>query len=85
MIRSGQRQVLNFFRNYGLPPGRKAGRVRVPKRVLESDNPAIVKAFLCTLFSADGCFSFQEGRSPRIEIQVKSVKLRDDFVHLAIG
>jgi hypothetical protein len=34
MIRSGQRQVLEFFRDYGLPRGRKTGRVRVPKRFL---------------------------------------------------
>ena len=36
MIRSGQPQVLAFFRNYGLPQGRKAGRVRVPKQILET-------------------------------------------------
>ena len=83
MIRSGQRQVIEFLLGYGLPQGRKAGRVRVPKQILDSDNPAIMKAFLCGLFSADGCFSFQKGRSPRIEIQVKSEKLRDDFVYLA--
>lgn len=83
MIRSGQRQVLDFFRDYGLPQGRKAGRVRVPKQILGSDNPAITKAFLRGLFSADGCFSFQNSRGPRVEIQVKSVKLRDDFVYLA--
>lgn len=83
MIRSGQKQVLDFFRNYGLPQGRKAGRVRVPKQILESDNPAIIRAFLRGLFSTDGCFSFQNGRSPRIEIQVKSERLRDDFVYLA--
>ncbi len=83
MIRSGQRQVLDFFRDYGLPQGRKAGRVRVPKQILGSDDPAIIKAFLCGLFSTDGCFSFQKGRGPRVEIQVKSQKLRDDFVYLA--
>ena len=83
MIRSGQRQVLDFFRNYGLPQGRKAGRVRVPKQILGSDDPAIIKAFLRGLFSTDGCFSFQNSRGPRVEIQVKSQKLRDDFVYLA--
>ncbi|MGC9346133.1 MAG: hypothetical protein ACP5ER_05035, partial [Candidatus Bathyarchaeales archaeon] len=62
MIRSGQRQVLDFFRNYGLPQGRKAGRVQIPKQILESDNPAIAKAFLRGLFSTDGCFSFQNSR-----------------------
>jgi len=82
MIRSGQLQALDFFRNYGLPQGRKAGKVRVPEQILESNSEPIVKAFLRGLFSTDGCFSFQIGRTPRVEIQVKSEKLRDDFVHL---
>jgi len=83
MIRSGQSQALGFFRNYGLPQGRKAGKVRIPKRILESNDAAIVKAFLRGLFSTDGCFSFQVDRGPRVEIQVKSEKLRNDFIDLA--
>ncbi|MEM2971086.1 MAG: LAGLIDADG family homing endonuclease [Candidatus Bathyarchaeia archaeon] len=83
MIRSGQRQALDFFRNYGLPQGRKAGRVQIPKQILESSNKAVTKAFLRGLFSTDGCFSFQISRGPRVEIQVKSEKLRDDFIYLA--
>ena len=82
MIRSEQPQVLDFFRNYGLPQGRKAGRVCVPKQILESNNDAVIKAFLMGLFSTDGCFSFQVDRGPRVEIQVKSEKLRDDFINL---
>jgi intein/homing endonuclease len=82
MIRSGQRQVLAFFRNYGLPQGRKAGKVRIPQHILESNDEAVIKAFLRGLFSTDGCFSFQVDRGPRVEIQVKSEKLRDDFIHL---
>lgn len=34
------------------------------------------------MFSTDGGFSFQNSRGPRGEIQVKSQKLRDDFVYL---
>jgi len=83
MIRSGQPQVFAFFRDYGLPQGRKAGKVRIPQQILESDNEAVIKAFLCGLFSTDGCFSFQIDRGPRVEIQVKSEKLRDDFIRLA--
>jgi intein/homing endonuclease len=83
MIRSGQRQALDFFRNYGLPQGRKAGKVRVPQQILESNNETLIKSFLCGLFSTDGCFSFQVDRGPRVEIQVKSESLRDDFIHLA--
>jgi len=83
MIRSGQPQALAFFQSYGLPQGRKAGLIRAPKRILESNNDAILKAFLRGLFSTDGCFSFQVDRGPRVEIQVKSRDLRDDFVDLA--
>jgi len=83
MIRSGQPQALAFFRNYGLPQGRKAGKVRIPQQILESNNKAVIKAFLRGLFSTDGCFSFQVDRGPRVKIQVKSEKLRDDFVCLA--
>lgn len=83
MIRSGQPQALAFFRGYGFPQGRKAGSVGVPKQILESNNEIILKAFLRGLFSTDGCFSFQVNRGPRVEIQVKSEKLRDDFVSLA--
>ena len=82
MIRSGQPQVLDFFRNYDLPQGRKAGKVRIPQQILESNNEAVSKAFLRGLFSTDGCFSFQINRGPRVEIQVKSEKLRDDFIYL---
>jgi intein/homing endonuclease len=83
MIRSGQPQALAFFRGYGFPQGRKAGSVGVPKQILESNNESVLKAFLRGLFSTDGCFSFQVNRGPRVEIQVKSKKLRDDFVSLA--
>jgi intein/homing endonuclease len=83
MIRSGQPQALAFFRGYGFPQGRKAGTVRVPNQILESNDKGVVKAFLCGLFSTDGCFSFQVNRGPRVEIQVKSEKLRDNFVNLA--
>ena len=61
----------------------KAGRVRIPKQVLGSDDRAIARAFLRGLFSADGCFGFQNSRGSRVEIQVKSQRLRDDFVYPA--
>src|SRR3972149_10764963 len=83
MIRSGQPQALAFFRGYGFPQGRKAGIVSVPKQILESNDENVIKAFLRGLFSTDGCFSFQVNRGPRVEIQVKSERLRDEFVSLA--
>ena len=83
MIRSGQPQALAFFRGYGFPQGRKAGIVGVPKQIIESNDENVIKAFLRGLFSTDGCFSFQVNRGPRVEIQVKSERLRDEFVSLA--
>jgi intein/homing endonuclease len=83
MIRSGQPQARNFFRNYGFPQGRKAGIVCVPDKILACEDKNVIRAFLCGLFSTDGCFSFQLNRGPRVEIQVKSEKLRNEFVSLA--
>lgn len=83
MIRSGQPQALAFFRSYGFPQGRKAGTVGVPKQILESNDENVIKAFLRGLFSTDGCFSFQINKGPRVEIQVKSEKLRNEFAGLA--
>jgi intein/homing endonuclease len=80
MIRSGQPQALAFFRGYGFPQARATVQVR--KQIVESNDKGVAKAFLCGLFSTDGCFSFQVNRGPRVEIQVKSEKLRDDFVSL---
>jgi intein/homing endonuclease len=74
---------LAFFRDYGFPLGRKAGTVGIPKQIFESNKESIIKAFLCGLFSTDGCFSFQINRGPRVEIQVKSKDLRDGSVDLA--
>ncbi len=56
MIRSGQAQALEFFRNYGFPQGRKTGTVSIPKQILESKDEEVYRAFLCGLFSKDGCF-----------------------------
>jgi hypothetical protein len=78
MIRSGQPQALAFFRGYGFPQERESGIVGVPKQILDSNDECVTKAF-----STDGCFSFQVNRGPRVEIQVKSERLRDEFVGLA--
>lgn len=83
MIRSGQPQALAFFRGYGFPQGRKAETVGVPKQILESNDENVIGAFLRGLFSTDGCFSYQVNRGPRVEIQVKSERLRNEFVSLA--
>jgi len=82
MIRSGQPQALAFFRDYDFPQGRKAGTVGIPKQIIGSKDKEIIKAFLCGLFSTNGCFSFQINHEPREEIQVKSKELRDGFADL---
>jgi hypothetical protein len=83
MVRSGQPQAIGFFESYGFPLGRKAGTVDIPIQIYKSKDEWIIKSFLCGLFSTDGCFSFQVNRGPRVEIQVKSIKLRDGFMDLA--
>lgn len=82
LVRFGRYFLERYLRDYGLPQGKKAGKVKIPNQILESKDEATVKAFLRGLFSTDGCFSFQVGRGPRVEIQVKSVRLRDDFRQL---
>jgi LAGLIDADG-like domain len=81
-IRSGQPQVLQFFKGYGFPSGKKARIVTVPRAILESNDLGVVMAFLRGLFSADGCFSHQ-GRSGYCALSVSSLELRDGFVSLA--
>ena len=83
ILRSGQPQVFDFFLGYGFPRGRKAGTVRAPERIMGSNGNTVIRGFLRGLFSTDGCFSYQVERGARVEIQVKSVQLRDDFVNLA--
>jgi len=80
-IRSGQPQVLQFFKGYGFPLGKKARIVVVPRAILESIDLGVVSAFLRGLFSADGCFSHR-GRMGSCTLSVSSLELRDRFVSL---
>lgn len=81
-VRSGQAQVIQFFREYGFQLGKKSRIVAVPAAVLQSSDPTVIRAFLRGLFSADGCFTHR-GRSGSCYFSVASVKLRDGFVTLA--
>jgi hypothetical protein len=81
-VRSGQPQVLQFFKGYGFPAGKKARIVTIPRAILESSDLGVVRAFLRGLFSADGCFSHW-GRSSYCALSVSSLELRDGFVSLA--
>jgi len=83
-IRSGQRQIVCFFRKYGFCEGRKAYVVQVPNQITYTNDLKIIAAFLRGLFSSDGSFSFQKrDYSPRIDLMVRSRLLRDQFVELA--
>ncbi|HEV2226325.1 MAG TPA: LAGLIDADG family homing endonuclease, partial [Nitrososphaerales archaeon] len=81
-VRSGQPQVLQFFKGYGFPSGKKARIVTVPRAILESSDLEVVRAFLKGLFSADGCFSHR-GRNGSCTLSVSSLGLRDGFALLA--
>ena len=83
-IRSGQGQVVRFFRKYGFIEGKKAYIVQVPDQITCTNDLKVIEAFLRGLFSSDGSFSFQKrDQSPRIDLVVRSRLLRDQFVELA--
>jgi intein/homing endonuclease len=83
-IRSGQRQAVRFFNNYGFVEGKKAYDVRAPSQIMHTDNGEIVKAFLRGLFSSDGSFSFRKSDlSCRVDLTIRSKLLRDEFVELS--
>lgn len=83
-IRSGQRQAIKYFASY-FPFGKKSYIVEMPKEVMESNDPKVIKGALLGLFSSDGSFSFKRSKklTPRLEFRVKSKKLRDQFITLA--
>lgn len=83
-IRNGQKQTIHFFQKYGFTEGKKAYIARIPARIIDTNNPEIIKAFLRGLFSSDGSFSFRKSDySPRIDLVVRSRLLRDQFAALA--
>ena len=83
-IRSGQKQAVGFFSNYGFAEGKKAYDVRAPSQILHSDNVKVIKAFLRGLFSSDGSFSFRKSDfSCRVDLTLRSKLLRDQFVELS--
>jgi intein/homing endonuclease len=59
-IRSGQRQAVRFFSNYGFVEGKKAYNVQAPSQIIQTANVEIVKAFLRGLSSSDGSLSFRK-------------------------
>jgi intein/homing endonuclease len=83
-IRSGQRQVVRFFLNYGFKEGKKAYNVRAPRQLMQINDTEVTKAFLRGLFSSDGSFSFQKrDDSCRVDLSIRSKTLRDEFIELS--
>jgi intein/homing endonuclease len=83
-IRSGQKQAVSFFQQYGFAGGKKAYIVQIPNQLASTTDSKITEAFIRGLFSSDGSFSFQSrDYSPRIDLMVRSRLLRDQFVELA--
>jgi intein/homing endonuclease len=81
LVRSGKRQVIRYFRDFGFPQGKKSAIVRVPDLIFRS-GPRIKRGFLRGLFSADGCF-FRKKYRGECRLEVTSHALRDGFVILA--
>jgi len=82
LVRSGKRQVFEFFESYGFARGKKATTVVVPPSVASSKDNQVIAGVLKGAFSADGCFSFR-GAWGQCRFVVSSVKFRDGFVELA--
>lgn len=82
IIRSGKRQVFEFFEHYGFTRGRKATTVCVPSLVASSTDIRVMIGFLKGAFSADGCFSFRRNWG-QCRFVVSSVGFRNGFVELA--
>jgi len=82
VIRSGKRQVREFFQRFGFTTGRKAGTVAVPPCVMQSDNRAVLTGFLQGAFSSDGSFWFKGGWG-QCRFEVASARFRDGFIELA--
>lgn len=75
-------QVVESFKGYGFPEGKKCAIVGVPPAIL-SGSAEIKRGFLKGLFSADGCFS-REGFRGECRLEVASQLLRDGFIRLAL-
>lgn len=81
-LRSGKRQVREFFQRFGFPVGRKAATVEVPSCVMKSKSKAIWIGFLRGPFSSDGSFWFG-GKWGQCRFEVSSIKFRNGFIALA--
>ena len=85
------RNVLEVFKNLGLPSGNKSKKIFIPKEIMDHTEPNIHYRFLRGYFDTDGCLTFMKrcGRSytknkqiyhyyPRILLTSVSEKLLRD-------
>ena len=82
IVKSGKKQVREFFERYGFPRGRKAGIVEAPAQVVSSKNPEVWAGFLKGAFSSDGSFWYKKN-SGQCRFEVSSRSFRDSFIVLA--
>jgi len=52
------KKVLDTFKNIGFPSGSKSLIVRIPEKILKSNNKKIICSFLRGYFDTDGCLNF---------------------------
>lgn len=81
-VRSGKRQVFDFFQRFGFVVGRKSATVGVPACVMESSDIEVSTGFLKGAFSSDGSFWFRGGWG-QCRFEVSSVEFRDGFIAVA--
>ncbi len=82
VVRSGKRQVFEFFERFGFTSGRKAATVDIPEVVKVSDDREVLIGFLKGAFSSDGSFWYRKGWG-QCRFEVSSVRFRDGFISLA--
>lgn len=81
-VKSGHKQVLDFFRSFEFPSGRKAGTVKIRREVLASKDADVWIGFLKGAFSSDGSFWFKNNWG-QCRFEVSSRGFRDGFTDLA--
>ncbi len=62
-----------------LPTGKKVGKLKIPKKVLDTRNRKIYFHFIRGLFDTDGCIYLRDRRYPVISITIKSKRLIDQL------
>ncbi|HUS51211.1 MAG TPA: LAGLIDADG family homing endonuclease [Candidatus Paceibacterota bacterium] len=93
------KEIIKFMHELGFPYGNKSTSVRIPKKILNSQDIDIKRNFLRGLFDTDGCVHFKKRDSkekygefkrthhyyPIILFTTVSKNLNEDLIKLIIG